>query len=328
DQVLEEGNRLLVHAGVLPHLKYSATKTAVTPKTSAPATERTVAPAGATAPGTEQENLFPQIQELLGALRASSPTSSHHTYNTQIAAQPLSDQDLLALLSQLQPARPLDNLAEGPVQAIDLRTAITHLLEDQAKKSGTAPTLNEADEDLINLVSMLFDFILDDYNLSSPVQVLISRLQIPILKVVIKDKSFFSKATHPARKLLNSLARAGIGWSSSDEKSRDKLYNQIHTVVQRILNEFDGDISLFETLNQEFEQFLERENRKSSLVEQRTRESERGRIKSQKAQEAVDRLLKEKVARYDLPESVHDILVHGWSRVMFLAYLRDDAEHR
>src|SRR5690554_7459077 len=92
---------------------------------------------------------------------------------------------------------------------------------------------------------MLFEFILDDYNLSSPVQVLISRLQIPILKVVIKDKSFFSKTTHPARKLLNSLARAGIGWSSSDEKGRDKLYDQIHTVVQRILDEFEGDISLF-----------------------------------------------------------------------------------
>jgi hypothetical protein len=63
-------------------------------------------------------------------------------------------------------------------------------------------------------------------------------------------------------------------------------------------------------------------------VEQRTRESERGRIKSQKAQEAVDRLLKEKVSRYRLPEPVHDILINGWSRVMFLAYLRDDTEHR
>ena len=159
---------------------------------------------------------------------------------------------------------------------------------------------------------MLFEFILDDYNLSAPVQVLISRLQIPILKVVIKDKSFFSKATHPARKLLNSLARAGIGWSSSDEKTRDKLYGQIHNVVQRILNEFDGNIQLFETLNEEFEQFLERENRKASLVEQRTRESERGRIKSQKAQEEVDRLLREKVSRYRLPDSVSDILMNGW----------------
>jgi hypothetical protein len=184
------------------------------------------------------------------------------------------------------------------------------------------------DEDLINLVSMLFEFILDDYNLSAPVQVLISRLQIPILKVVIKDKSFFSKATHPARRLLNSLARAGIGWSESDEKTRDKLYEQIHAIVVRILNEFDGDVTLFETLGEEFEQFLARENRKSSLVEQRTRESERGRIKSQKAQETVDQLLQKKLARYKLQEPVRNILINGWSRVMFLAYLRDDVEHR
>ena len=159
-------------------------------------------------------------------------------------------------------------------------------------------------------------------------QVLISRLQIPILKVVIKDKSFFSKATHPARRLLNSLARAGIGWSESDEKTRDKLYEQIHAIVVRILNEFDGDVTLFETLGEEFEQFLARENRKSSLVEQRTRESERGRIKSQKAQETVDQLLQKKLARYKLQEPVRNILINGWSRVMFLAYLRDDVEHR
>jgi hypothetical protein len=184
------------------------------------------------------------------------------------------------------------------------------------------------DEDLINLVSMLFEFILDDYNLSAPVQVLISRLQIPILKVVIRDRSFFSNASHPARRLLNSLAKAGIGWSDADEKTRDRLYEQIHATVARILNEFDNDISLFETLCEEFEQFLARENRKSSLVEQRTRESERGRIKSQLAQETVDRILQEKLARHKLPESVRNILVNGWSRVMFLSYLRNDVEQR
>ncbi|MDX1598560.1 MAG: DUF1631 family protein, partial [Marinobacter sp.] len=132
----------------------------------------------------------------------------------------------------------------------------------------------------------------------------------------------------PARRLLNSLARAGIGWSDSDEKARDKLYDKIHSIVQQILNEFDGDLSLFERLGEEFEQYLARENRKASLVEQRTRESERGRIKSQKAQETVDRVLQEKVARYHLPDSINNILVNGWSRVMFLAYLRDDVEHR
>jgi hypothetical protein len=241
------------------------------------------------------------------------------------------DSELASLLNSLPlsaPRQDQGNLSAGEPVSVDLRQLVQQLLSQTDTGDGRKPALNEIDEDLINLVSMLFEFILDDYNLSAPVQVLISRLQIPILKVVIRDKSFFSQATHPARRLLNSLARAGIGWSSSDEKTKDKLYGQIHNIVQRILNEFDGDVALFETLNQEFEQFLERENRKASLVEQRTRESERGRIKSQTAQQTVDNLLKQKVSRYKLPESIHDILMNGWSRVMFLAYLRDDVEHR
>ncbi len=235
---------------------------------------------------------------------------------------------LLASLPLNTQANATNNLSEGEPLTVDLRGAIQQILAQTNPSDGKTPALKEMDEDLINLVSMLFEFILDDYNLSAPVQVLISRLQIPILKVVIKDKSFFSKTTHPARKLLNALARAGIGWSNSDEKTRDKLYEMIHGIVQRILSEFDGDITLFETLNDEFEEFLARENRKASLVEQRTRESERGRIKSQKAQELVDRIIQERVSRYRLPEPVYNILVNGWCRFMFLAYLRDDVEHR
>ena len=114
-----------------------------------------------------------------------------------------------------------------------------------------------------------------------------------------------------------------------NEKNRDRLYNEIHRVVQRILEEFDGnDVSLFETLYDEFEQFLQRENRNATLVEQRTRESERGRIKSRKAQETVDQVLQERLHGRNVPESIQKLLTQGWSRVMFLAYLRDDSEHR
>lgn len=330
--LLDEANRILIQAGVIPNFRYHG-KAGQTSK--APEKAATESPSGASTPADsayeqrpEDTAIFDQIRQMLALQRTNSgtPPRSADPSLRVIGGRELADM-LSALPSQDSLANP-DDLSTGTPIDVDLRQVVQQLLARAESQDGRKPALNEVDEDLINLVSMLFEFILDDYNLSAPVQVLISRLQIPILKVVIKDKSFFSKANHPARKLLNSLARAGIGWSSSDEKTRDKLYSQIHNVVQRILNEFDGDVALFDSLNLEFEQFLERENRKASLVEQRTRESERGRIKSQKAQEAVDRLLKEKVSRYYLPDSVRDILMNGWSRVMFLAYLRDDTEHR
>ena len=333
--LLDEANRILIQAGIIPNFRYhgkSGQQHEASSPQSAEAPKQESAPDASAAERAGQaassSAVFEQIRQMLALQRANAgipPRASDP--NVRVVG----DSELASLLNSLplsDPRQDQGNLSAGEPVSVDLRQLVQQLLSQTDTGDGRKPALNEVDEDLINLVSMLFEFILDDYNLSAPVQVLISRLQIPILKVVIRDKSFFSQATHPARRLLNSLARAGIGWSSSDEKTKDKLYGQIHNIVQRILNEFDGDVSLFETLNQEFEQFLERENRKASLVEQRTRESERGRIKSQTAQQTVDNLLKQKVSRYKLPESIHDILMNGWSRVMFLAYLRDDVEHR
>lgn len=334
--LMDEANRILVQAGIVPNFRYQG-KTSRTAETGAasaagqPGTDHSVEESPAGYQVSEDDAIFHQIRHLLALQRGIHSYSTHGAPATEIHI--VGGSELLQLLSRVSwdslqhPANP-DNLSMGEPVRVDLRDIIQRTISQNQPEDGKQPALQEIDEDLINLVSMLFEFILDDYNLSAPIQVLISRLQIPILKVVIKDKSFFSRANHPARKLLNSLARAGIGWSNSDEKSRDKLYEQIHNIVARILEEFDGDIALFETLGDEFEQFLARENRKASLVEQRTRESERGRIKSQKAQETVDHLLREKLSRRPVPGPVHDILINGWSRVMFLAYLRNDVEHR
>jgi hypothetical protein len=330
--LLDEANRILIHAGIIPNFRYHGKSGSQhsTPdkKDGESASEASTETATAAGNLNTTNAVFDQIRQMLALQRANAgiPARTSDPSVRVVGGSELTD--LLNALPLPDTRTTESNLSAGEPIALDLREVVQQLLSRTDTGDGRKPALNEVDEDLINLVSMLFEFILDDYNLSAPVQVLISRLQIPILKVVIRDKTFFSQATHPARRLLNSLARAGIGWSASDDKTKDKLYNQIHDIVQRILNEFTGDIELFETLNHEFEQFLEKENRKASLVEQRTRESERGRIKSQKAQETVDSILSEKVARYKLPKSIHDILMNGWSRFMFLAYLRDDVEHR
>ena len=334
--LFDEANRILIQAGIIPNFRYQgragkqverndSQSTASDSKLTSSHENHQASPEDIAA----ADSLFEQIRQLIaqqspGSMfpaHAYSPANMHYINSTE----------LLNLLAQEPPGPSfsgVEDLSEGEPLEIDLRGAVKQILLGQKTSDGKQPALKEVDEDLINLVSMLFEFILDDGNLSPPIQVLISRLQIPILKVAIKDKSFFSRATHPARKLLNALARAGIGWSEANEKAKDKLYEQIHTIVAKILSDFDGDISLFEKLGEEFDQFLARENRKATLVEQRTRESERGRIKSQKAQETVDQFLQQRLKNHQLPDSVREILLHGWSRVMFLAYLRDDVEHR
>jgi len=194
----------------------------------------------------------------------------------------------------------------------------------------TGAQLSQYDNDLIRLVSMLFEFILQDNNLAPSMQALISRMQIPILKVVIQDSRFFSSNTHPARHLLNSLAKAGISWTETQRKDSDPLYAKLKQIVSRTLAEFDGDLRLLKILDQDLNQFLSQEERKASIVEQRTREAEEGRIRSIQAQEKVELTLHRQIlsAHHSIPEFIIDTLKNGWSRVMFLAYLKDDQEHQ
>lgn len=329
--VYERTNKQLIDAGILPNLKHQNKKSRTTAKSS----NSSASPIESGDNGAYSESLdkatngieiFSQIQSLLANVRQQTGTGFSAPNNDSVHF--IADNDLMSMLSTLQEQIPQQTLDDKTPTVINIRDALGALLEQQNRTSGESSSLNQVDEDLINLVSMLFEFILEDYNLSAPIQVLISRLQIPILKVVIKDKSFFAKNSHPARKLLNALAKAGIGWNDASEKQRDKLYEQIHTIVHAVLDEFNGDVQIFDTLYKQFSAFIDKEEHKAKIVEQRTKESEEGRIKSNKAQQTVEDIIKTKLASIDIPAAAKETIQNGWSRVMFLAYLKDDKEHR
>lgn len=63
----------------------------------------------------------------------------------------------------------------------------------------------------LDTLSLIFDAIFANPDLSEAVKTIISRLQIPLLKVAILDDTFFSDTQHPARQLINRMAHAAFG---------------------------------------------------------------------------------------------------------------------
>ncbi len=330
--ILDEANKFLIKAGILPDFKSSIVKHKHQPRGESASTP---------IPGRETsrdltsqtENLLPQLQTLLANIRTqptehSGIAGNTHANSAQAAQHYIKTEDLVALLSAMQ-----TNTASKPneqAKVVDIHAYLKTQFQQNPELKDKQPALKQLDEDLINLVSMLFEFILEDYNLAAPIQVLISRLQIPILKVVIKDSSFFNSHKHPARKLLNTLAKAGIGWNENPNSQQDTLYQKIQETVETILNNHDGSTQLFDQLNKEFEAFMLKEEKKSKIVEQRTKESEKGLLRSKQAQKAVDTFLAEILTEKEdnLPDIILETLKQGWSRVMFLSYLKDDQEHQ
>jgi hypothetical protein len=169
---------------------------------------------------------------------------------------------------------------------------------------------------------MLFEFILDDRTLPDSLKALIARLQIPMLKVAVIDKTFFSRGSHPARRLLNEIASAALGWGDQDDTQRDSLYQKIEQVVQRLLNDFADDPAIFSELLSDFLAFTGDERRRSELLEQRTRDAEEGSAKAALARREVEQALNERLLGKTLPEVVVRLLQEAWSKVLMLTCLK------
>lgn len=321
DQLYAEANQLLITAGVLPELK--SAPPARRPQGRTPGTARSAA-AGGDAASVVADMASEEVQEVFGALQALlSEVRGSGLPRREVPADavPITSNDLMRLLSHLQ-----QHLSAQKVDDIDVRFQLDSLLTRASAKSGRSRVVGQVDDDVINLVSMLFEFILDDRSLPDSLKALIGRLQIPMLKVAVLDKTFFSRGSHPARRLLNEIASAAMGWSEQDDLQRDVLYQRIEQVVLRLLNDFVDDPGIFSDLLSDFLAYTGDERRRSELLEQRTRDAEEGRAKAELARQQVEQALNERLLGRTLPEVVVRLLQEAWSKVMLLTCLKHGAE--
>jgi hypothetical protein len=337
EELYQEINTELVRAGVLPQLRHEVVRGESAEGTAgAPA-------AGATATGTAADETDPEAElasELLHTVRAlfsarraqagglvGGGAASMGAAGHGVAIAVPTANELLGALSVLQ-----SQLAAGPlpsVQAVDpamLGREVAHLKEQLLSQLGALrgerlSQVSAIDEDTIDLVGMLFEFILADNTLPAEMQVLLARLQIPYLKAAILDRKLFAHRQHPARRLLDGLADLAKGWS--EESDRDhRVHDKIKSVVERLLHDFDDDMNLFERLCAELHAFQEQSRKRAELAEQRVAESARGREKLEMARRRAAREILDRIGSQTLPPLVHGVLARAWANHLVLTILR------
>ena len=266
-----------------------------------------------------QAERFSQISPSVAAA-AISPQPT----NPMAVEEVVATNTLMALLTRLQDIQPRTHVDTDPTapSVTEVRDSIRQQLHSDDER---VERIGKQDTDIINLVSMMFDFILDDDDLPTAMKALLGRLQIPMLKVAILDANFFRTEDHPARRLLNSLAKAGIGWDEQ-AKSSDVMYKKLEETVFTILNDFEDDIGLFDRLLEDFEAFYSEQQTRVSAVDERTREAEENRARADMARTIVQQALNRRLNGRKLPFAVIRLLQEGWRHVLYLGCLKEGTE--
>ena len=330
DELYQEINAELIRAGVLPQLRHEVARGGAAGR----------APGAAAADGGQEavyqgeddgsasNELLQTLHTLFSARRGVPATAMRIPAG---AVQLPSANELIGALSVLQSQAAISQqLPLSAGNALDLAGEVQqlkeHLLAQIGSLRGEKPSqVSTIDEDTIDLVGMLFEFILEDRNLPTEMQVLLARLQIPYLKAAILDRKLFAHRQHPARRLLDSLADAAKGWSAESDRDH-RLHDKIKSIVDRLLQDFDDDISIFERLCVELQEFQDISRRRAELAEQRVAESTRGREKLEQARRRAAREILSRIDGHTLPPLIHGVLSRAWANYLVLTILRQGEE--
>jgi len=333
-------NADLVAAGVLPRIKNTIRKSEQPPIGASPDTQNTLnddLAAMANMDINEPQGVFSALQQLLSQQRSTNavvsmagalptapggngvagipagPSFSNVTDGTVMAATTYATADVLTALSRLQTSDTVQLAASSQQSSAELiKTTLISEIGVVAGESTEQKNIDQANTDAIDIVSMLFDFILDDPSLPEHLKTQIARLQIPLLKVAILDTEFFAKKSHAARQLLNELAYAGSDMENGDPEE-DATFQMVGYVVDRVLIEFEDNLGIFDELLAEFTGFMEQEretNRRAGEMQEQAKEVVAGEIQR-------------RITDNRVPPLVANILIDAWKDVLTRLYLRD-----
>jgi hypothetical protein len=333
-------NSMLSTAGILPKLQATARTRPVKSAGSAGAVNNTAAhpdspPAPASAdyaqamahppsPADQQmfANMLGMLQGWRGATVAKPDVSHAHAHGP---SQTLASQDLLSVLSLLQ--------RESPDQSRHAQRSPEQSLAEQlrkdvfsgARKLGVAGDnlhLDGLDEDAVDLVALLFDVLLDGPQYDTGIRSKIGRMLVPYVKVAVQDRRMFLFKEHPARRLLNTVAEACEGNHGEAPQERE-LLGRVDQTIDRLVADFNEDVAIFETLEQELRSYMAQHRKRFELAEKRTAEAQRGRERLEHARSATNALLAKQRGERELPAVIDEFLGRYASHHLIQVMLRD-----
>lgn len=186
---------------------------------------------------------FPSLDPLM-ALGTSSPL-----FATLAQWQRL---DLPAAIARAAPPS-APGVHEGTLVPLNLVPHIRAAIESQFS--------NDTDRITLDVIALLFDYIFRDRSIPDPLRSLFGRLQVPIVKAALLDRSFFSDSRHPARQLLDNLADAAVG-SAHDDGYQTAFTTLSTDVVDGICRDFEIDVEVFRTANARLRAFIDSERQR------------------------------------------------------------------
>lgn len=345
EPLYQELNQILIRHGILPDLDLSRYLSDRTPRPESPkpvppppqpeasvpepkiASSREIEPGDAKAkPGRSTpdsfrnfsqsaQTAFATVRNLLATLSASRDEGS--------ALKPVDFPSDARPLSAGEFQRELQSLQQVQAESVDASTQepLRERVFDRVKAAGDVG-LNEEQQEAVDVVDQFFRSVVDSPRLSDSARQQLRRLEVPVLKVVLRDRRFFDDLQSPVRGVMNRLAQLGV----KGGRINPVIQRRIDDMIQRVMTEFEQDTRVFEGVQGDLDNLIERQNLVYRRNVERVTAAAEGAQKVSDAKKAVNDLLDERLGGRRVPQAVVSLLNGGWRDLLSLTWIRQGPE--
>ena len=215
--------------------------------------------------GTSDDVLFNSLCEILRVWEPSFlddiPAATHSTPDhadfVVPAKRPLTSHEVFSAIGSLQ--RWVPKVLEEALGQPDGRLGqqIKDSLVKQAESFGVPPgqsAISADDEKAVDLVDEVFTQNLYERKMAQASRVIVAQMLFPSVKAAILNRQWFAENNHPARRLISSVTVACTPQNGVDPPA--DLMKMAGSTVDRLVAGFNEDVSVFEVLAQEFQDYL------------------------------------------------------------------------
>ncbi len=162
------------------------------------------------------------------------------------------DQDVMALIRRLAVSGPAGGVVDQHANDLDARVSgpggmvtsvgslgLPNIIAAHREELRSATT-SALDHMVIDVVGSLFDQILSDAKVPPQMARHLARLQLPVLRAALGDKTFFSSRKHPVRRFVNRIASLAVAFDDFTEDSAQEFLRLVRELVDEIVaGDFD-----------------------------------------------------------------------------------------
>ena len=196
------------------------------------------------------------------------------------------------------------------------------LLEQRASLNNLTEDVDE--QMTIDVVAMLFEFILRDPQVPAEVRAQLGRLQFLVLKIALLDTSLLTQKGHPARLLVNRIGSISLGLKQVDPSGL-RITAEVCRIVEALLSDGNRGANRFLIMLDDFDAFIANELRAGDeKVERAVQLAEKTQSRTLHFVHATAKM-NEALSSLSVDPFLHEFLVNAWVRVIERAE-RSDAK--